>query len=155
MKKIIISVIALLAFSAFSLSAAPRTDSPAQKPSTMTASGKLTTDAGKFFVTDDTTKTRYEVRGENLKHFSGRKVKVVGQLVAGIGSQPEVIVISSIAKIGAATAVAGGTAAAAGVKAGLSTAAIVGVTGGATAATVGTLYATDVIGSEDSSVSHP
>jgi hypothetical protein len=44
-------------------------------------------------------------------------------------------------------------AAAPGVKAGLSKAAIVGIAGGGTAATVGTLYATDVIGGEEKPVS--
>ena len=44
-------------------------------------------------------------------------------------------------------------AAAPGAQAGLSKAAIVGIAGGGTAATVGTLYATDVIGGEDKPVS--
>jgi hypothetical protein len=113
-------------------------------------SGTLTSQNGKFFLTDSATGTKVEVRGEALQKYVGQKVTVAGQVTPGAAGSPQVLVASSVSR---AAAISGGKAAAAGVKGGLSRAAIVGVAGGATAATVGTLYATDVIGDEDQPVS--
>ncbi len=117
---------------------------------TSTVSGTLTESGGKFYVTDDATRTTFEVRGEGLQKYVGKKVDLTGQLVPGSTGSPEILIISEIGKK-AAGAVTGGTAA--GVKGGLSKAAVIGLAGGGTAATVGSLYASDVIGGSEASVS--
>jgi hypothetical protein len=112
-------------------------------------SGTLTANSGKFFLTDEATKLKVEVRGADLQQYVGQKVSVTGKVAAGPAGSPQVLTVSQISR----AAATGGRAAAAGVKGGLSKAAVVGIAGGATAATVGTLYATDVIGGEEESVS--
>ena len=155
MRRIVFSAVATLAFSAFTLPAAsPRPGASTQSgPSQMSVSGKLTTKVGKYFIADSATKSTFEVHGQNLQQWVGQNVRVSGQMSAGVAGQPQVITLSQIDKVGAAVGVGSGKAAAAGLKAGLSNAAVVGVAGGATAATVGTLYATDVIGGDDQPVS--
>jgi hypothetical protein len=145
-------VAASLVLSAFTLpaAAAPRPGSPAQSgPSATTVSGKLTAKAGKFYVTDEATQAVIEVRGEGLQRWVGQKVRLSGEMTPAGPGQPQVLTASQVNPVAAV----GSKAAAAGVKSGLSKAAVVGVAGGATAATVGTLYATDVIGGEEESVS--
>lgn len=151
MKSMLLTLTALLAFGAHSVATAaarPSASAQAGQPSA-TMSGTLTSNAGKFFLTDDATRTTVEVRGEGLAKHLGQKVSLTGELTAGTAGSPEVLTISSISR----TAAVGGKAAAAGLKAGVSKAAVVGVAGAGTAATVGTLYATDVIGGQETSVS--
>ena len=147
MKNILLSTIALLLCSAFlPAAAAPRPGSSAQagQPSATSVSGKLTAKSGKFFVTDEATGKTIEVRGEGLQRWVGKNVQLTGQMNSPAAGEAQVMTVSHV---GQATATAG-KAAAAGVKGGLSKAAVVGIAGGGTAATVGTLYATDVIGSD-------
>jgi hypothetical protein len=112
-------------------------------------SGTLTANGGKFFLTDDVTGAKVEVRGEGLGKYAGQKVNLTGELAPGTAGSPQVLTTSSVTR----TAAVGGKAAAAGVKAGMSKAAVVAVAGAGTAATVGTLYATDVIGGQETPVS--
>lgn len=115
-----------------------------------TMSGTLTAKQGKFFLTDEATRSTVEVRGEGLKKYAGKQVNLTGELMTGSGGSPQVLIVSEVSVKAAGL---GSSAAAAGVKSGLSKAAVVGLAGGATAATVGSLYATDVIGDNETSVS--
>ena len=151
MKKYL-SVLALLSCASIAV-AAPAAQAPAptqvgQTSSTM--SGTLTSKQGKFFLMDEATRNTVEVRGEGLQKYAGQQVKVTGELVTGAVGSPDVLVVSEVSRKAAA---ATGKAAAAGVKAGWSKIAIIGLAGGATAATVGTLYAQDVIGGSETPVS--
>ena len=139
---------------------ASATAAPAPPPQTTqagtTLTGKVSTKGGKFFLFDQATQKSVEVRGTNLMKWVGKHARVVGEVAQGTVVAPEVLVISEITQLaGAAVATAGGTAAAAGVKGGISTIAVVGGGAGATAATVGTLVATDVIGGEEEPASRP
>ncbi|HYP12283.1 MAG TPA: hypothetical protein VEQ63_00040 [Bryobacteraceae bacterium] len=149
------SVGALLACSvAATAMAAPRMAVPQGTQQTgTTLTGTVSHKDGKFYVKDQSTQSVVEVRGSGLEKWVGKHVRVAGLVTLGTVARPEILVISEITKA-AGMAVAGGAATAAGVKAGLSTAAVVGVGAGATAATVGTLVATDVIGGNDAPASN-
>jgi hypothetical protein len=153
MKKILFSVAALLVLGTFALPAAPRPGSAAQttSPGGVSVSGKLTTKAGKFYITDDATHVRMEVRGDGLQRWVGQKVRISGDVSSTGAGQPQVLTASQVNH----TAAVASKAAAAGVKSGVSKAAVIGVAGGTTAGTVGGLYAADVIGSEEEPVSRP
>jgi len=90
MKKITLVAGALIACSALAVAVAapePPLSAPGgQAFSTM--SGSLTAKDRKFFITDETTHLRMEVRGAMLRKFVGQKVSVVGQLVPANGSLP-------------------------------------------------------------------
>ena len=101
---------------------------------------------------DQATNKTFEVRGEGLEKYVGQRITVTGQLTPGATGALDIVTVSQVSRA-AAAAPLGGKAAAAGVKAGLSKAVVVGIAGGATAATVGTLYAADVIGGEEEAVS--
>jgi hypothetical protein len=151
MKQMLLTMAALLLSSVFALAtAAARPPSAQAGQASQTVSGTLTAKDGKFFLTDSATGITVEVRGEGLQKHAGQKVTATGVVAAGAAGSPQVLTVSSISR---ASAAVGGKAAAAGVKAGLSKAAVVGIVGGATAASVGTLYATDVIGGEEEPVS--
>jgi hypothetical protein len=111
---------------------------------------------GKFLLTNDASKAVFELRGDSLGKWVGMKVRVRGALQAAAGGSgggtPQVLVVSSVTRIGPAGA-AGGTATAAGVKAGLSKAVVVAVGAGAAAGTTGVLAAADVIGGDEETVS--
>jgi hypothetical protein len=150
MKRIVFSVVALLVLSAFTLpAAAPRPGSSQTGQSVTSLSGKLTARDGKFFMTDDVTKATVEVRGEGLQRWVGKNVRLTGQMTPAAAGQPAVFSVSQVSQ----AAAVGGKAAAAGVKGGLSKAAVVAIAGGATAGTVGGLYAADVIGGDEEPVS--
>lgn len=141
MKIFVFTLAALLVCGALAITSA----APGQ-PSSM--SGTLTVNSGKFFLTDEATRLTVEVRGADLRRYAGQKVSVKGVVSPGLADSPQVLTVSQISR-----AAIGGRAAAAGVKAGLSKAAVVGIAGAATAGTVGTLYAADVIGGEEAAVS--
>jgi hypothetical protein len=112
-------------------------------------SGTLTANSGKFFLTDDVTRVTVEVQGEGLSKYVGQKVNLSGSITpAPAAGSPEILIVSSVSR---KAAVAASKTAPAGVKAGLSKGAVVGLAGGATAATVGTLYAAG--GGEETPVS--
>ena len=152
MKKLM-TLAALLACATLQVASAarpPATSTQAGRTSS-TMSGTLTEDKGKFFLTDEASKVTVEVRGEGLQQYAGQTVNLTGQLVPGSTGSPEILIVSEVGRkaAGAVTAKAAG----AGIKAGLSKAAVVGIAGAGTAATVGTLYAADVIGSSETPVS--
>ena len=150
MKKTMSTLLALLTCGAcLVITAAPGSPVVTQMNATSSMSGTLTGKNGKFFLRDQVTRTMVEVRGQGLQKFVGSKVNVTGQLQARPSGSLQVLNASEVSR-----AVAVSTrAAAAGVKTGLSKAAVVGVAGTATATTVGTLYATDVISGDETAVS--
>ena len=150
MKRMLLTAAALLVVLALTLPAAVARPGP-DPQAAETVSGKLTASNGKFFITDASTRAVLEVRGEGLKRYVGKNVRLAGRTTPAPAGQPAVFTASQISQ--AATAAAGGKAAAAGVKAGLSKAAVVGIAAGGTAGTVGTLYAADVIGEDEQPVS--
>ncbi|HYP07125.1 MAG TPA: hypothetical protein VER03_12915 [Bryobacteraceae bacterium] len=152
MKKLF-TLAALLACAAIGVASAARPPAASNHAGRIssTTTGTLTEKEGKFFLTDDTSHTRYEVRGEGLQKYAGQKVSIGGQVVPGSTGSPDILIVSEVSRKAAAAPI--GKAAAPGVKAGLSKAAIVTVAGAGTAATVGTLYAADVIGGSDTSMS--
>lgn len=133
--------------------AAPPDTSAAASQQATTITGKITTGNGQFFVEDAATQKSVQVVGKNLAKWAGMRVKVTGVITQGTIADPQTLAITSIHRAGMAMAGAGAGTAAAGVKAGVSTAAIAAIGGGATAATVGSLYATHVIGGDDTPVS--
>lgn len=154
MKTLCSTLLVLLACGVWTLmEAAPRPPAATQIGEvSSTMSGTLIPRGGKFFLTDDTTRASVEVRGMGLQKYAGSKVKVTGVLSPGSGGSQQILTLSQVSRV-ATAGLGGGKAAAAGVKTGLSKAAVVGIAGGATAGTVGTLYAAEVIGGEEAPVS--
>lgn len=110
-----------------------------------TLTGQVFEQNGKYFLTDDTNKVTVELRGPAVKSKVGKRVKVIGLLLAGetpAGGASQVINVTQLTVLAAA----GG--------AGISTA-TVAVLGGAaaTAGTIGGLYAAGAIGGGDETVS--
>lgn len=121
-------------------------------------SGKLTSAGGSYFLTDENTRITFEVRGADLKRYAGKEVKLQGQVLQGkaAAGASQVFEVSRIMRGAVAGTAMSGRAAAAGVKTGMSKAAVLGTIGGTAAAgTVGGLYASGAIGGEDSAVSKP
>jgi hypothetical protein len=83
MKRIVFSFVALFVFGALTLPAAPKPPSASQagQPDATTVSGKLTTKAGKFYVTDQTTHAATEIRGEGLAQWVGKNVQITGRVM--------------------------------------------------------------------------
>jgi hypothetical protein len=150
MKKLITMAILL---ACATLAVASAAQSPASQAGQMTTSmsGSLTEKGGKFFLKDEASHSTVEVRGEGLQSYVGQNVNLTGQVVPGSTGSPEILIVSEVSR--KVAGVATGKAAAAGVKAGLSKAVVIGAAGGGTAATVGSLYAADVIGGSEKSVS--
>lgn len=151
MKKLVSTLAALLACGVFAManeipqgSTAPQIGQAAA-----TMSGALKVESGKFFLTDEASGVTVEVRGERLQKYVGKSITVTGQVTPGPAGSPEVLIVTGVSR----TAAVAGKTAAAGIKAGMSKAAIVGIAGAGTAATVGSLYATDVIAGEEAPVS--
>jgi hypothetical protein len=150
MKKLMITLVSVLLMGTLATAfAAPQTPAPSRSQA---MSGKLTSKDGKLFLKDEATHKVVEVRGEGLQEHVGQRVALQGELFAGATDSPEVLVISEASRKAAAGA-PGSKAAAAGVKSGWSKVAIVGVAGAGTAATIGSLYAADVIGGQEKPVS--
>jgi hypothetical protein len=112
--------------------------------------GTVQTQDGKFFLTDETSKVKVELRGSNLKKLVGKHVQVTGSAASGekpAGDASQVIVVASATVVAAAVAggaaaggaAAAGAAAGAGVATGVSAATIAVVGGVAAGATVGGL----------------
>jgi hypothetical protein len=118
--------------------------------------GRVTSQDGKFFLTDETTKVKWEVQGNNLAELVGKRVHITGT----IGPPDErrkgglVVVASATVVKGAAVAGAagaGGAAAGAATAGGMSATVIALIVGGAAAATVGGLAAAGTFSSSSTS----
>jgi hypothetical protein len=127
---------------------------------TMSASGSAAVELtgtvqqlnGEFYLTDDVSKVKVELRGSNLKSLVGKHVHVIGTesgeaTAAGV---PQTVTVTTATPVGAGTAGAGGAATGAGVAGGsFPTLAVIGgvvAVGG----TIGGLAATGVIGGSSS-----
>jgi hypothetical protein len=123
---------------------------------TLSASGSTTVELtgtvqqqdGKFYLTDDVTKVKVELRGSNLKSLAGKHIHIVGtesgEPAAGVTPTVSVATATPVA------AGAGGAATAAGVAGGaFPTIAVIGGVA-AVGGTLGGLAATGVIGSSSS-----
>jgi hypothetical protein len=127
---------------------------------TMSASGSTAVELtgtvqqqnGKFYLTDDVTNVKVELRGPDLKSLVGKHVHIVGSesgeaTAAGV---PQTVTVSTATPVGAGAAGAGGAATAAGAAGGaFPTLAVIGgvvAVGG----TLGGLAATGVIGGTSS-----
>jgi hypothetical protein len=119
-------------------------------------SGTLSRRNGRFFLTDETSRVTVELRGTGLERVVGSKIQVTGQTMSGVtpaAGASHVVSVSEFNVVGGAASGAAGKAAAAGMKAGLSKGAIAVIGGVAVAGTVGTLYATDVVGGDEETTS--
>ena len=74
--------------------------------------GIVETQGGRFFLTDETTKVKVELRGGNLKSLAGKRVQVVGSAVNNgaplAAGASQAVAVSQVSVIGAAAAGAGG-----------------------------------------------
>src|SRR5262249_6046978 len=114
-------------------------------------SGVVQQENGRFYLTDDTTKVKFELHGSNLKSLTGKHVHVTGSMetsqTVAVGA-PQVVTVGTATTEGVAAAGgAPGTAAAGAAATHSSTALVVGVGAVAAGGTVGGLAATGVIGS--------
>jgi hypothetical protein len=151
MKRLVSTLLAVLACSVFAVAvAAPRPPASTQVgQTTTTVSGTLTAKGNKFYLSDEASGSTVEVRGAGLQKYVGSKITATGQMTPSPAGTPGILTASQVSRKAAVVA----KAAAPGVKAGISKVAVVALAGGATAATVGSLYATDVIGGQEDSVS--
>jgi hypothetical protein len=115
--------------------------------------GPVTTQDGKYYLVDNTTRVKIELRGENLKQHVGKTVTVTGSSIPGAAATAGATRVVQVTSVAAAAAVAGaaaggaaaaaaGAAAGGAAAAGIGTAATVAIVGGvAAAATVGGMAA--------------
>jgi hypothetical protein len=99
----------------------------------VTITGTVSKVGDNYLLTDDATKTVYEVRGENLESYNKKRVKVAGALIPGavaVAGATQVVSITTASIIGAAV-VAGG----------ISTAATVAIVAASAGAIGGVTYA--------------
>lgn len=121
--------------------------------------GAIESKGGIFFLTDETTKVRVELRGSNLKHLVGQRVQVTGTSASGetpAGDASQVILVTSSAQVtvlGAGSTAAGGVAAGAAVATGIPATTVAIVGGVAAAGTVGGLAAAGTFSSNVGTVS--
>jgi len=127
--------------------------------------GTVESQGGRFFLTDEITRVKVELRGSNLAGLVGKRVQVSGSVVPGemaVGGASQVILVASTTVVAAVAAgaagaaggaAAGGAAAGAAVATGVSVTTVAVVGGVAAAATVGGLAAAGTIGGSDSTVS--
>jgi hypothetical protein len=115
--------------------------------------GRLTSESGKFYLTDETTKVKWEVQGKNLNELVGKRVHVVGSTMPPPQpGDPGIVEVASTSVLkGAAAAGAGGGAAGAATAGGVSATTIALIAGGATAAILGGLAAAGTFSSSSSS----
>jgi len=118
--------------------------------------GRVTSQDGKFFLTDETTKVKWEVRGNNLPELVGKRVHIKGSITPpaqsgelGVVTVASATVVKAAAVAGAAGA--GGAATGAATAGGLSATMIALIVGGAAAATVGGLAAAGTFSSSSTS----
>ncbi|HUS05147.1 MAG TPA: hypothetical protein VMZ52_02540 [Bryobacteraceae bacterium] len=162
MKKIVFSVVStLLAGSLASMVAAQSPGAPVGKGQIkqVLLSGTVVKEGGAYFLTDDKTQIRSELRGSELGKYLNKTVRIQGRLLPDAtpaGGASQIVQVGNILPGGVAAAGAGGKVAAGAVKGGMSKGAIAGViAGGSAAGTVGGLYASGAIGSDDAAVSRP
>ncbi len=121
--------------------------------SSATLTGTVTTDGKRFFLTDETTKVKVELRGDKLAGMVGKRVTVTGSAINDGQPLPagvtQALAVSGITL----TPAAGGAAGAARATTGLSAAKLAVIGGVAAAATVGGLAAAGTIGGSNSTVS--
>jgi hypothetical protein len=106
--------------------------------------GMVTSEHGKFILTDETTKVKYELLGSGVSALVGKRVHATGSTAAAtIAGAPPVVTVSSATVLSAASpgAAGGGTAAGAATTGGVSTTAIVLISAGAVGGTLGGLAA--------------
>jgi hypothetical protein len=113
-------------------------------------SGTVVVKDGKYLLSDEKSRRAFELRGRGVKRYAGKRVTVTGHAMQGATLAAGVTEVIMVSKIGTAAAVATGTAIAAATTAGVSGAALtaVGATAAAAAGTVGGLYASGTIGSD-------
>jgi hypothetical protein len=135
-------------------SASPaRGHSAAAGPAEMQIEGAVGKEEGKYFLVDEGTGQRFELRGSALERHVGERVVVRGTVTSesSSGGAPLIMLVSNARSAAAGSA---GKATAAAISGGLSTPAIVGIAAGAAGgATVGGLYAAGVIGGSDQAAS--
>ena len=139
--KMLFTLATLLACAALGVASAGQSPASSNQvgQTSLKMSGTLTENEGKFFLTDDASRSTVEVRGPGLEKYAGEKVNLTGDLVPGATGSQDILIISEVSR--KAAGVVTGKAAAAGVKSGLSKTLVIGFAGAGTAATVGTLYA--------------
>lgn len=118
--------------------------------------GTVEAQGGKFFLTDEVTKVRVELRGANLKPLVGKRVRISGTAASGAvpaAGASQVIAVTQATVISAAAGVAGGAATGAAVSSGVSLTTAAVITGAAAAATVGGLAAAGTLSGSDTPVS--
>ncbi len=126
----------------------------AENNNTADLTGRLTSEDGKYYLIDETTKVKWEIQGKNLPELVGKRVHINGQTrrdELGIVFVDSATVLKTAAAVGGAAG-AGGTAAGAATAGGISATAIGLIAGGAAvAATVGGLAAAGTFSSSSSS----
>lgn len=125
-----------------------------------TWTGTVSRKGSSYFFKQDGTNATVELRGTGLAQHAGHRVQIKWTALPGQTPAPgasQVVMVEEASRAAGTAAVSGGAKAAGSVaKAGLSKAAIAtGVGAGATGATVGSLYAADVIGGDDQPASQP
>lgn len=143
---------ALLVCSVFAVAAdvPPAPGSPPVGPDSTTLSGTLIAKGGMFFLSDEATGLTWEVRGPGLKKDAGHRVRLTGTVKLVAAGSQQVLIVGQSSRLSAI----GGKTAAAGLKMGLPKAAVIGIAaGGATAATVGGMYAAGVFSGNDQAAS--
>lgn len=122
----------------------------------MRLTGTLQSQGGKYFLVDETTKLKMELRGGELKNLVGKRIQVTGTAVVGevaTAGASQVVAVTQATAVTTAAAGAGGAAAGAAVSTGLSTTTIAVIGGVAAASTLGGLAAVGTIGGSDTPVS--
>ena len=123
-----------------------------------TWTGTVSQKGGSYFLTQEGTNTTVELRGSGLAKHAGHRVQLkwtaLPEQAPAMGAS-QVVLVDQVNPVGAAAASSGAKAAGTVAKSGLSKAAFVAAGTGATGATVGSLYAADVIGGDDQPASRP
>ena len=121
---------------------------------TIHLTGTLQAEGGKFFLVDETSRLKMELRGSDLKNLVGKRIQVTGSAIMGEAPAAGVSQVVSVAQAATISAPAGsGAAAGAAVATGPSTTTIAVIGGVAAATTLGGLAAAGTIGGSSSSVS--
>jgi hypothetical protein len=133
-------------------------DPDAGAPASARLTGVVSKEQSKYFLTDQTTHVKVELRGTNLESSVGKVIEVTGEAIeeTPAAGATSVVRVTQLKVVGAAAKAAGaaGATAPAGVSTGVS-ASTIAIVGGVAAAgaTVGGLYATGVIGGDEKPVS--
>ena len=131
-----------------------RGHSAAAGPAEMQIEGAISKQDGKYFLVDEATGQRFELRGAMLERHFGERLAVRGTVTSESASGGPALVMTVSETRPIAAAGAGGKAAAAAVSTGFPRAAILGIGAGAVGgATIGGLYAAKVIGGDEQAAS--